>query len=107
MDELMISSVAMNYPVYLILCGFLFSLIYSYFREDEESNIASKIFGLLRFVGYGLLALFIYIKTANVDKVDILVYFTYVLAVFEGGHNFAEFGSGFIVSIIKLIFKKE
>lgn len=56
----------------------------------DKFSIDIGIINLLKFVGYGILATYIYrdVYINSKTEVDVLVFFTFLLAAFESAHNF-------------------
>lgn len=89
-----------------IMCLLCFaSLIYFTFMKFESSTIET-LFALVKTVGYGLLAIVIYKATFSKGEIEILTFFTYLLACFETAHNFSNSVIKWIVATIKILFKK-
>lgn len=81
------------------------SLTYFIFMNFESSTIET-LFALVKTVGYGLLAIVIYKSTFVKNEIDILTFFTYLLACFETAHNFSNSVIKWIAATIKIFFHK-
>lgn len=91
------------------------SFIWRLFRPlaSCEIQIDEFLINFLKFLGYGLLAGYIYSEVLNnqVEQIDVLTFFTFLLACFEATHNFMlTIGAGFATLIricYESIFKNE
>lgn len=80
------------------------SVIYHMLNEPEFENFINIIFGLFKFIGYGALAMLIYSIGSKNDTIDVMSFFTYVLACFEAAHIFSIVMAKVIAGIIKGVF---
>lgn len=73
-----------------ILVLTVFFIIAKASRPPSEIHTEEGIINLIKSIGYGALAAFIYINVTNsgASKVDILTFFTFLLATFEAAHTF-------------------
>lgn len=71
--------------------------IFSVSNEDFKINVKELTFCSVKCIGYLLLAIFIYIYYLKADKIPALDFFAFILATFEGGHNFVN-SFGLIIS---------
>lgn len=64
------------------------------------------ILNLFKFIGYGFLAGYIYliIMGNDFEKIDVLTFFTFLLACFEATHNFMLTIGTWIASFIRLCY---
>ncbi len=62
-------------------------------ERHNVSNVSDLLFTFLKALGYGILALFIfnYFMKRELQEIDVLTFFTFMLAVFESGHNLSIF----------------
>ncbi|MFP7202222.1 hypothetical protein SFC08_14725 [Lysinibacillus halotolerans] len=90
----------------IIVFSFIYRAIFvasiSDFKLDEILLYSFKL------LGYGFLAGYIYFKvlTTGVEEIDVLTFFTFILAAFEATHNFILTISISIGGIIRTIFNK-
>lgn len=105
LETLKISTEHMQFinNIMYLLC--FVSLIYFIFMKFESSTVET-LFALVKTVGYGLLAIIIYKATFAKNEIDILTFFTYLLACFETAHNFSNSVSKWIAAVIKIFFHK-
>jgi len=83
----------------------IFFTLYPVFRKDFKVDFKEWWFGALKSVGYILLAVFIYSYYIKLDKIPVLDFFTFILAAFEGGHNFVNSIGLVVAGSLKWIFK--
>lgn len=93
--------------LFLFAVAFLLQLSQDYYNNDYNPDISAWLFVATKAVGYGLLAFYIFRQTVIAGtRVDILVYFTYLLAVFECLHNLMDslgkWLSAFFITILDI-----
>lgn len=113
-DEIM--QVNANYLVQCIkpLIGIiLFSIIYRAIFPLTDMKFDESIINCIKLIGYGFLAVYIYVRvsTSDVAQIDVLTFFTFLLAAFEATHNFmltigAYIGAGLRILYASLFGKR-
>lgn len=95
LDILKIQSIIMNGIIKLCVFIILISFIYRIFKYKYDSKYVDistdeMFINLLKFTGYFLLAGYIYIimRKNEFPEIDVLTFFTFMLACFEATHNF-------------------
>lgn len=84
---------------------FLISVVLKIALTQDKSYISSAgdlVFTILKFVGYGFLAGFIYsyFITRELQEIDVLTFFTFTLATFEAAHCLSIIVSVLIKSLM-------
>lgn len=87
----------------LMICIFILSVLYYSFIDFEQDSIIDNINMCLKIAGYGLLAFFIYKYSKENSTMDVLTFFTYMLACFETVHNLCNVLGKWLASCFKLI----
>lgn len=90
----------------LIISITIFSLCYKIFRyENEEFSGSDIIVNLIKMSAYGFLAGYIYLKVlySSATQLDVLTFFTFILASLEATHCFLNSIGTFIVKLIRLL----
>lgn len=106
------SNKPMNSIIGICLVIILVSIIYRVFmyKENLDNEKIPKqdeeILIMFKFLFYSLLAAYIYVtfKRANFPDIDVLTFFTFLLACFEATHNFIISIGKWISSGIALLF---
>lgn len=78
-------------------------------RPPSEIHTEDGVMNFIKFLGYGALAGFIYITATNsgAKEIDVLTFFTFLLAIFEASHNFLLTGGASIAMFLRSIFISE
>ena len=71
-------------------------------KKPDVSDAGDLVFSVLKFIGYGFLAGFIYFYSIEqgIKEVDVLTFFTFVLATFEAAHCLSIIVSALIKSLM-------
>lgn len=90
-DMLKLDVIWMTVYVQITLVFFLISIILKFVlsqRQQDFSGIGDLVFTILKFIGYGCLAGFIYFYSVHkgLQQIDVLSFFTFTLATFEAAH---------------------
>ncbi|QTB23117.1 hypothetical protein J1907_03105 [Lysinibacillus sphaericus] len=94
-----------DFIVPLIGVLILFSLGYKIFRyEDEEMSISEIMVNMIKMTAYGFLAVYIYLKVlySSATQLDVLTFFTFILASLEATHCFINSIGTYLVNLIRL-----
>lgn len=87
----------------LTWAGVIFFLIFKYCQETISMDSGDAFFSLIKGAGYLTLAWYIKTVYKNLEVVDILTFFTYMLAVFEGAHTLLNSIGIWIVAVVRSI----
>ncbi|WP_313758578.1 hypothetical protein [Tissierella sp.] len=104
--SLKVTEVFLKYPIGIakvIVCtSFFLELAKDYLIFD----LGEFCISLIKCMAYGALAWFIFVNTKKLEYVDVLTYFTFLLACIETGHNFANSIGLHTIGLLKALFKK-
>lgn len=91
-----------------ILALNIFLIIFKSLREQDVLKAEEVAINVFKLFGYGLLAIYIYINVSNGanSTIDVLTFFTFLLAVFEASHNFLNTVGVIIASFVRSLFIK-
>ncbi|WMM24034.1 hypothetical protein RBU61_14030 [Tissierella sp. MB52-C2] len=104
--SLKVTEVFLEYPIVIakvVVCTFFFLKL---IKSDFTLDLAEICISLIKCLAYGALAWFIFVNTKELERIDVLTYFTFLLACIETAHNFANSVGLYIVGLIKILFKK-
>lgn len=108
-DLLKIDSSLSTEVIKICIGIFVISIIFRIVRPDrfEEFKFDEQLLNSFKFIGYGLLAGYIYfiIKTNNFEEIDILTFFTFLLACFEATHNLILTLGVWLSAFVRLCFQ--
>lgn len=88
-SQMTIETSNLNYALHLtgFVMLFVISLKQSSYMETVGSNHLSEGFIIiLKLIGYGMLAVGIYVHHISLYRIEVLTFFTYLLATFETAH---------------------
>lgn len=71
-------------------------------KNPDISDAGDLVFSVLKFIGYGFLAgsIYFYCIKQGIKEVDVLTFFTFVLATFEAAHCLSIIVSALIKSLM-------
>lgn len=88
----------------------LFSIIFRAFypMTVNDMKLDETLINTIKLIGYGFLAVYIYmvVDSKGITEIDVLTFFTFLLAVFEATHYFMLTISVFIGTGIRLVFDR-
>lgn len=84
------------FPVALMTC---------FNKKPEPNRLFEVAMSFLKYMGYIIVAKFIYKYYITKESIDILTYFTYLLCSFEAIHNFVDGILYPITIFLKLVYK--
>ncbi|WP_411955156.1 hypothetical protein ACKXGF_05175 [Alkalibacillus sp. S2W] len=92
---------------YIIRAAFalvILSIIYRIFwvKTLDELSLDEQVMCTLKIAGYGLLGYFIYCNANCMESINVLHYFTFLLAVFETAHNIMLSWSIYIGALLRM-----
>lgn len=76
------------------------------YNSSDQPSIPDQIINMLKMAVYGFLAGYIYLKVkiSGLTEIDVLTFFTFVLASMESAHNFVNSLGAFMVNGIRAIY---
>ena len=86
----------------LFLIGTAYYVITKY-----EASLIESVFAAVKAAGYAILAFYIFKITKDAGQIDVLTFFTYILACFEATHNLCNSLGKWIAAVIKLLVKRD
>ncbi|MCD3361686.1 hypothetical protein G8T83_02365 [Clostridium botulinum D/C] len=107
-----ISSKFMDNTISICIAILIFSLVYRTINcicdKHDNINYDENFLTLIKFIFYFILARYIYLvfKRNNFPEIDILTFFTFLLAAFEATHNCINTVINFFALLISTILKK-
>lgn len=94
-----------NLSIMLGMGGAAIYIILGVVSEIKEESIREKWFYLIKGIGYGVFALYLYKNSVVGKEVDVITTFTFILAFFEGVQNILSSLGEWLIAVIKLIIK--
>lgn len=98
------SEAILKFPIMLSLAIITYSFIFTLNNQNFESSL-EQFAALVKFIGYGVLANYIFNNIKLLDTIDVLTYFTFLLACLESAHNFGNSVCKFIANVIIVIMR--
>lgn len=88
MGNLLLATIFLKMYLGVVIIFTVAFTIYLILKKDINSDIKEVWFCGFKCVGYSLLGLLIYRHYIKLDSIPVLDFFTFTLAIFEGGHSF-------------------
>lgn len=103
--SLKVTETFLKYPVGIAKVIVLISFLSKLATKNLTFDLGEACVSLIKCLSYGALAWFIFVNTKNLEQIDVLTYFTFLLACIEVGHNFANSIVLSVIVVLKGLFK--
>lgn len=87
-ETLQISTTFIDYAIDIAKAAIIISLFYRIIKYNVNIEMDEIFINTFKLLGYSSLAIYIYLNVNGKSSIDVLTYFTFLLAVIEASHNF-------------------